>query len=32
MGFPIGVLFSIISILLAGAQACQVLENDPMAT
>ena len=35
MGFPIGDLFtvfSIISFLLAGAQTCKLLENDLMAT
>ena len=32
MGFPIGDLFSIRSFLLAGAQTCQLLENDLMAT
>ena len=30
MGFPIGDLFSIRSFLLAGAQACQLFENDLM--
>ena len=32
MGFPIGDLFSIISFLSAGAQTCQLFENDLMAT
>ena len=32
MGFPIGDLFSIRSFLLAGAQTCQLFENDLMAT
>ena len=32
MGFPIGDLFSIRYILLAGAQTCQLFENDLMAT
>ena len=32
MGFPIGDLLSIISFLLAGANACQLFENDLMAT
>ena len=32
MGFPIGDLLSIRSFLLAGAQACQLFENDPLAT
>ena len=31
-GFPIVNLFSIRSFLLAGAQACQLFENDLMAT
>ena len=31
MGFPIGDLFSIGSILLAGAQACQLIGNNLMA-
>ena len=32
MGFPIGDLFGIRSFLLAGAQTCQLFENDLMAT
>ena len=32
MGFPIGDLLSIRSFLLAGAHACQLFENDLMAT
>ena len=32
MDFPIGNLFSIISFLLADAQACQLFENDLMDT
>ena len=32
MGFPIGDLFSIRPFLLAGAHACQLFENDLMAT
>ena len=31
-GFPIGDLFIIIPFLLAGAQICQLFENDLMAT
>ena len=30
MGLPIGILFSMRAFLLAGAQACQLFENDLM--
>ena len=32
MGFPVGDLFSIISLVLAGVQTCHLFENDLMAT
>ena len=32
MGFPIGNLFSMGSVLLVDAQACQLFENDLMTT
>ena len=32
MGFPIGDLLSIISFNIEGAHACQLFENDLMAT